>query len=67
MVSGRDSYTLTSFDPDTVSLKWDPEELLNGDCVFSQEASDGGDANTVHVNEHCLARLQVYSAADGRD
>ena len=39
------------FDPDPVPLKWDPVDLLHGD-VFSQDASDGGDAHMVYVVEH---------------
>ncbi len=54
----KDSYTYPyifsskSFDPVTVPLKWDSVELLHGDAVFSQDASDGGDAHMVYVVEH---------------
>ncbi len=58
IVNVKDSYTYPyifsskSFDPVTVPLKWDSVELLHGDAVFSQDASDGGDAHMVYVVEH---------------
>ncbi len=58
IVNVKDSYTYLyifsskSFDPVTVPLKWDSVELLHGDAVFSQDASDGGDAHMVYVVEH---------------
>ena len=55
-VNVKDSYiyifTSKSFNPDTVPLKWDPVELLHGDVVLSQDASDGGDAHMIYVVEH---------------
>lgn len=54
-IHGQDSlyiFSQKSFDPYTVPLKWNPVELLHDDVVFSQDASDGGDAHMVYVVEH---------------
>lgn len=54
-IHGQDSlyiFTLKSFDPDTVPLKWDPVQLLHGHFVLYQDASYSGDAYSVYVVDH---------------
>ena len=41
-------FTSKSFDPDTVSLKWDPVQLLHGNLVLYQDASDSGNAYSLY-------------------
>ena len=40
------------FDPDTVPLKWDPVQLLNGHVVLYQNVSDSGNAYSIYVVEY---------------
>ena len=45
-------FTSKSFDPDTVPLKWDPVQLLHGNLVLYQDASDSGNAHSLYVIEY---------------
>ena len=59
-------FTSKSFDPDTVFLKWDPVQLLHGNLVLYQDASDSGNAHSLYVYWIHLY-LQVFVAVAGWD